>query len=292
MMSLSIVLITRSSAWIVPQDIDADGDQDLVGTLSSHADADVCLWVNKGSPQQAKFGEAKKLGKNAAFVHPSRDRNAWRLISPGIEYTDWQKNGLARKKEIVLPQAVNDQSIWTLADYNGDGHTDVIVFSQNTADAKARIFYGRADGTYATPFVLQVDGKDFDATGISSPHFVNMDEDDDLDLICLNARGHMIYYENSNTNSEPLYAKGRPVATGGLDDDLIVSIAAMTPFDANDDGDMDLLTVTGKGAIVCLIQSGQLTNGDPVFFPLKPWTQNISSTPSPRRMMMPKQPAR
>lgn len=289
-LSLPIVLTTMSSAWIVPQDIDADGDQDLIGTISSRADADVFLWVNEGSPQQAKFREAKSLGKNAAFVHPSRDHNTWRLISPGIEYTDWQKNGLARKKELVLPQAANDESIWTLADYNGDGHADVIVFSQTTTDAKARIFYGRADGTYAMPFVLQVDGKDFDSSGIRSPHFINMDEDDDLDLICLNAQGRLIYYENRNTNSEPLYAKGRPLATGALTDE-IVFIDAMTPFDPNDDGDHDLLTVTLDGQIVCFIQSGQLTDGDPVFFPLKPWIESASAQPTSRRMLMPEHPA-
>ncbi len=292
MLFFPIVLTTMSSAWIVPQDIDADGDQDLIGTLSSHADADVFLWVNEGSARQEKFSEAKKLGKNAAFVHPSRDHNTWRLVSPGIEYTDWQKNGLARKKELVLPQAAQNESIWTLADYNGDGHTDVIVFSQNAADAKARIFYGRADGTYATPFVLQVDGKDFDSSGIRSPHFINMDEDDDLDLIVVNVDGRLIYYENRNTNSEPLYAAGRLLATGGLEDDFMMLIAAMTPFDANDDGDMDFLTVTRKGAIVCFIQSGQLTDGDPVFFPLKPWIENSSAQPTSRRMLRPEHPAR
>ena len=252
------------------------------------------LFVYEKSKEEETSGllPPKRIGDAVQGLTVALSDGKIHLVSQGCEHTLDPEKGLVLKRKIQLPGSPPSSSLWTLADYNGDGHTDVIVFSQNTADAKARIFYGRADGTYATPFVLQVDGKDFDATGISSPHFVNMDEDDDLDLICLNARGHMIYYENSNTNSEPLYAKGRPVATGGLDDDLIVSIAAMTPFDANDDGDMDLLTVTGKGAIVCLIQSGQLTNGDPVFFPLKPWTQNISSTPSPRRMMMPERPAR
>lgn len=264
MMSLSIVLITRSSAWIVPQDMDADGDQDLFGTLSSHADADVFLWVNEGSQQQAKFREAKSLGKNAAFAHPSRDHNAWRLISPGIEYIDWQKNGLTRKKELVLPQVAQNESIWTLADYNGDGHTDMIVFSLTAPDAKARIFYGRADGSYAEPFVFQVDGKDFDAAGVRSPHFVNLDDDDDLDFLHLNTEGGLIYYENRNTNSEPLYAAGR-VLLGGTEK---IVIDAVCPFDWNADGHKDLIIMTRDGAISYLPHRGLYQNGLPMFSPL------------------------
>lgn len=265
MLPWPIVFTTMTaSAWIVPQDIDGDGDQDLIGTLSSHADADVCLWANEGSVRQAKFGEAKKLGKNAAFIHPSRDHLTWRLLSPGIEYTDWQKNGLAAKKEFALPQAAHKDSIWALADYNGDGHTDVIVFSQTAADAKARIFYGRADGSHAEPFVLQADGKDLDAAGIRSPHFVNLDEDDDHDLIGVNAEGQLIYYENRNTNSEPLYAAARILGGEG--------IRSVAPCDWDGDALVDLLIGTKDGKIGWMKHTAAPKDHPPVFSKAHPLT--------------------
>lgn len=251
------------------------------------------LFVYETSKQKgtSAYLPPKRIGDAVQGLLVGASEGKMRFVSPGCEHTLDAEKGLVQKRKIQLPLSPPAPCLWTLADYNGDGHTDVIVFSQTTADAKARIFYGRADGTYATPFVLQADGKDFDSSGIHSPQFVNLDDDDDLDFIHLDAMGRVIYYENRNTNSEPLYAKGRPLATGGLEDDNFMFFAAMTSFDANDDGDMDLLTVTGKGAIVCLIQSGQNTDGAPVFFPLKPWTQNSSQKPTTRRMLMPEHPA-
>jgi hypothetical protein len=179
------------------------------------------------------------------------------LLSPGLEYHEWAKHGLARKKAFVLPQAAVENTIWTLAEYNGDGHTDVIVFSQTAADAKARIFYGRADGSHADAFVLRADGKDFDSSGIRSPHFVNLDDDDDLDLICLDAGGRIIYYENSNTNSEPLYAAGRILVADAL--------RSMTPFDWDRDSLPDLMVETKEGKIGWMKQSARAKEGPPVF---------------------------
>ena len=180
-----------------------------------------------------------------------------RLVSPTCELALDPEKGLMHQRKIQLPASPPTPSLWTLADYNGDGHTDVIVFSQSPTDSKARIFYGRADGSHADAFVLRADGKDFDSSGIRSPHFVNLDDDDDLDLICLDTEGRIIYYENSNTNSEPLYAAGKTLDTAAL--------RSMTPFDWDRDSLPDLIVETKEGKIGWMKQSARTKEGLLVF---------------------------
>jgi len=182
------------------------------------------------------------------------------LVSPGCEHTLDPQKGLLLKHRILLPTAPPSPCLWTLADYNGDGRSDVIVFSQSADDAKARVFYGRADGSYSSPFVLQADGKEFDSSGLRSPHFANMDEDDDLDLICLNAAGLLIYYENRNTNSEPLYAAGEMLGNSTLESAL--------PFDWDGDSLLDLLVVTRNQKIGWMKHGASKTGKLPTFSPI------------------------
>lgn len=246
-----------ASAWIIPQDFDRDGDLDLFGTIESKPAADLHFWINEGIQTQPRFLTPLAKGKNVPLLTPGNVHGPWRLLSPGFEYLDWFQHGLTRKKALVLPQAAVDNVIWSPADYNGDGHCDVIVFSLIATDGKARIFYGRADGSFAMPFVLQADGKDLDSTGIRSPHFVNLDDDDDLDLIHLDAKGRMIYYENSNTNSEPLYAAGQPLGSDAL--------RMIVPFDWDGDALTDLIVETREGKIGWMKQSATDGKGPPVF---------------------------
>lgn len=224
------------------------------------------LFVYETSKQKgpSAYLPPKRVGDAVQGLLVAVSDGKMRFVSPGCEHTLDAEKGLVQKRKIQLPVSPPAPCLWTLTDYNGDGHTDVIVFSQTTADAKARIFCGRADGTYATPFVLQADGKDFDSSGIRSPHFVNFDDDDDLDFIHLDAKGRMIYYENSNTNSEPLYAAGR-VLHGGTEK---IVIDAVCPFDWNADGHTDLIIMTRDGSIGYQPHRGLYQNGLPMFSPL------------------------
>jgi hypothetical protein len=79
----------------------------------------------------------------------------------------------------------------------------------------------------------------------------------------LNAEGRLIYYENRNTNSEPLYAAG--LAVDGTEKTVI---NAVCPFDWNADGHTDLIIVTRDGAIGYLPHRGSYQNGLPMFSPL------------------------
>lgn len=193
----------------------------------------------QGTP--AQLSPPRRIGAAIEHLLPSFPEGKLRLLSPGGMHDIDPQKGLGEKRPLPLPARCPASSLWSLADYNGDGRSDVIVFSLMAEDAKARIFYGRADGTHAESFVFQIDGKDFDASHVRSPHFVNMDDDDDLDFLHLNAVGRLIYYENRNTNSEPLYAAGRMLGSDVLQ--------AIVPSDWDGDSLVDLIVVTQSGEI-------------------------------------------
>ena len=216
----------------------------------------------------AHFLPPRRIGDTVKNLMASFPEGKMRLVSPRWEHGFHLQTGLAEKQAVQLPAPLPASSLWALADYNGDGQSDAIVFSLSADDAKAQIFYGRADGSYAAPFVFQIEGKDFDATGLRSPHFVNLDDDDDLDFIHLDALGRLIYYENSNTNSEPLYGAGRILACRADKETLLAAMDAVSPFDWNADGHTDLIIVTRDGAIGCLPHSGAGKDGVPIFLPM------------------------
>lgn len=208
------------------------------------------------------FLTARRIGDTAKNLTPSFPEGKLRLLSPGWEHEFDPQKGLTGKKALPIPDIMTKPVLCLQVDYNGDGRSDVIVFSSDKYDAKARIYYGRADGSYAEPFVFQIDGKDFDATGIRSPHFVNLDDDDDFDFIHLNAEGRLIYYENRNTNSEPLYSTGMKLETKIL--------LAATPCDWDRDQLEDLIVMTKEGKIGWMKQTektGHAPNySDVIFF--------------------------
>ena len=208
-----------------------------------------------GQPPQ--FSATRRIGDAVKHLLPSFPGGKLRLASPGWTYEIDQQKGLKKIKPLLLPMEKIDTALWSLADYNGDGRCDVIVFSRVAEDAKARIFYGRADESHAAAFVFQVDGKDFDATGVHSPHFVNLDDDDDLDFFHLDAEGRLIYYENRNTNSEPLYAAGRRLRSELMQ--------AIVPTDWDGDSLIDLILVTQGGEIGWMKQKARHSGQMPAF---------------------------
>lgn len=207
--------------------------------------------------QPARYAAPRRIGDAVKHLLPSGSGGKLRLASPGWMHGIDPQEGLREKKPMLLPDQRGGSGLWSMADYNGDGRIDVIVFSLAPENAQARIFYGRADGSHAEPFVFQVDGKDFDSTRVHSPHFVNLDDDDDLDFLHLNAEGRLIYYENRNTNSEPLYAAGRMLGSQVM--------RAVYPVDWDSDLLVDLLVVTPEGKIGWRKQGGGRDGAAPVF---------------------------
>lgn len=282
-----------ATAWPIPGDADGDGDYDLLVSCHDPAADGLFFWENTtgatAKHKQAVFLAAKRLSDTLPQLMPSYVERKLRVLSPGWEFAECNNKGLQQKKPIpkiaVLPRGPQQ---WRYADFNGDGHQDLIVGvafdeeahkKQVLRGSSIHVCYGRADGTYAEPFMLLADGKSILINEFPSPNFSNFDADDDLDLLCAGSHGSFIYYENSNTNSEPLYAAGKPLHDPQgkqvtMPSPQIVPIA----FDWDRDGDLDLIVGTAEGRVALVENTGTFREHVPIF--LQPvFFQQIPPTP-------------
>lgn len=267
-----------ATAWPIPCDADADGDYDLLVSRDDSPNAGLEFWENTGKDKQPMFRAARRLGDSMPHLMPSYVEGKMRVLSPGWEFSECGMKGLQQKK--ALPEIkgmAHGPQQWRYADFNGDGQQDLIVGvafdeaaqrMQVLRGSSIQICYGRADGAFAEPFMLLADGKAIIMTKLPSPNFANFDADDDLDLLCAGHDGSFIYYENSNTNSEPLYAVGRPLrdAEGkeiSMRSKHIVPIA----FDWDRDGDLDLIVGDAEGRVAWVEHTGTFREHVPIFLP-------------------------
>ncbi len=285
-------------AWPLPCDADGDGDFDLIVSCPDKPSNGVYLFENTtGDTAKNKlpvFAKARRLSDTVPYVMPSYVDGKMHVLSPGCEYMDFCKTGTKEKQ--ILPIAANyfktmkpssriRHNQWRYADYNGDGREDLIVAIEDWSDygwdnawdanghwvngplrGSIHVFFGRSDKTYSEPFELLADGKPLETFGCPSPSFAHFDEDDDLDLICGSFLDGFTYYENSNTNSEPLYAAGKKIVDPQghevkMDLQMIVPIA----FDWDKDSDTDLIVGDEDGRVAFVENTGKIANHVPVF---------------------------
>jgi hypothetical protein len=272
--------LTTATAWPIPYDIDGDGDYDLLVSREGKDVHGLFLWENtSGDTAKNKwptFQAERRLGDTVPRLMPSYVEGKMRLLAPVWEVTEFSRKGLLQKKPLFgIPNISRGDQQWRFADFNGDGHQDLIVGVAYGEEAQklqvlrgssVQVCYGRADGTFAEPFMLLADGKSILMTELPSPNFSNFDEDDDLDLLCVSANGGFIYYENSNTNSEPLYAKGKPLCDAlGKEVKLPSQKLVAIVFDWDRDGDLDLIVGDAEGRVALMEHSGTVRDHMPVF---------------------------
>lgn len=295
-------------AYPIPVDADGDGDFDLIVSCPDKPSNGVWLFENAtGDTAKNKlptFKPARRLSGTVHYVMPSYVEGQLRVLSPGHEYKNFTRTGLAEKVKLGVPANFYKpqwkqpkgpkvrHNQWRLVDYNGDGRPDLIVGIEDWSeygwddawDARGRwkngplhgfvyVFLGKADGTYAEPLLVQAGGKPVDTFGCPSPNFADFDGDGDLDLLCGEFLDGFTYFENVGTRTEPKYAPGRRLkdATGArlaMDLQMIVPIA----FDWDKDGDLDLIVGDEDGRVAFVENTGKLaadrtpTFAPPVYF--------------------------
>ena len=275
-------------AWPVPCDADGDGDYDLIVSCPDKPSNGVWLFENATGDTKTNrmpvFKPARKLSKTLHYVMPSYVDGGMRVLSPGIEYRNFEKVGLAEPTKLDVeakfykpegtqpkgPKMRHNQ--WRYVDYDGDGDLDLITGIEDWSyygwddawNAKGEwqngplhgfVLLHRNSGStaspkYAEPVKLEANGRPIDTFGCPSPSFVDFDGDGDLDLLCGEFLDGFTYFENTGSRTEPQYASGLGLKNHrgerlAMDLEMIVPIA----FDWDRDGDHDLIVGDEDGRV-------------------------------------------
>jgi uncharacterized protein (DUF2141 family) len=146
----------------------------------------------------------------------------------------------------------------TFVDIDGDGDKDVFI-----GDFTGTISYYQNTGTAAVPVFTMLTGtaNPFDGVTVghySTPSFVDIDGDGDMDAFIGVDDGTIRYYKNTGTAAAPVFT----VQTGAANPLDIVDIGSYSIpsfVDIDGDGDMDAFIGAGDGTITYYKNTGTTT---------------------------------
>ena len=289
-------------AWPVPGDADGDGDHDLIVSCPDKPSNGIWLFENTtGGTDKTKlpvFKAARRLSRTVPYVMPSWTDGQLRVLSPGWEYPDFLRAGLAKKTELPVPAnfykpggtAMGGPRLrhqqWRYADYDGDGWQDLIagmedwshygwdnawndegIWQNGPLHGYVFVFRNTGAGQFAAaPLQVAAGGKPVDTFGCPSPNFHDFDRDGDPDLLCGGFLDGFTYFQNTGTRTAPCYAAGRPLRDAhGAEVRMELQMIVPVAFDWDQDGDHDLITGDEDGRVAFVENSGGLADGVPVF---------------------------
>lgn len=197
-------------------DLDGDGDLDLL----------------------AGIGESLLGGPTAGITRGFR--NIGTPTAPRFEeYTQFVNN---------IPD-VGLNSYPTLEDINNDGKLDLLIGRD-----LASFYFFRNDGTVNAPQWTYINQYINTETSHywKNPHFVDLDNDNDFDLVYGTDDGNLNAYQNNGTASTPLFQYN-----GTWFPVVKVSGHSTTSFaDIDNDGDLDLISGTSTGQVRLIQNNG------------------------------------
>jgi hypothetical protein len=262
-----------SGVSLATGDWDGDGDQDLV--TGEHWGI-LRFFRNDGPPawtEQAFSLPLDLAGDSAPALADWDDDGDQDLLIGQVhgqvhQYTnagaatepDWQADGIL----LTLPWTDHPHAFPTLADVDGDGDFDLFIGEGGWQGpgAGGNIHYYRNDGTPSSPdWTLVTDNwLGLDVGGWSTPTFVDIDADGDLDLFVGDEAGTVTFVEN--TSSAALTASGTPTAPAWAApvqpyaDLHLGAYSAPAFFDLDQDGDLDMLVGLESGSLAYVRNTG------------------------------------
>lgn len=287
-------------SWIVPADVDSDGNTDLIVSCEDVPYNGVWYFRNTGDDLlHPTFDKAKKLSKGVINVQPSWVDGKLRVLTPGFEYPDFINSGVdkpvaLKSGEENLPTNVHFNNVrgnmWRFVDYDGDGLVDIVVGSDDWTDygwddaysddgvwkngpLRGNVYLLRNTGSndvpvYEKPTMLKdLDGNILETFGWPSPNFADWDGDGDLDIIGIEFRDTIQYAENVGTRTEPKYKPFAPVfLEDGKPAAAELAMPTIVAYDWDKDGDLDVLLGDEDGRIALFVNTGRLNESNQPLF--------------------------
>jgi hypothetical protein len=162
---------------------------------------------------------------------------------------------------VTNPFGLTDVGIYaspTLADIDGDGDLDAFV-----GERFGNTFFYRNTGSASNPVFAAPTTNDFGLTDVgdsAAPTFADIDGDGDLDAFVGNLDGNTLFYRNTGSASNPVFAA--PTTNDfGLTD--VGFYAKPTLADIDGDGDLDAFVGNTAGDTLFYRNTGSASN--PVF---------------------------
>ncbi|MBP5622028.1 MAG: VCBS repeat-containing protein [Thermoguttaceae bacterium] len=287
-------------SWVVPADVDSDGNTDLIISCEDVPYNGVWYFRNIGDDLlHPTFDKAKKLSKGVINVQPSWIDGKLRVLTPGYEYPDFIHTGVdkpvaLKSGEENLPINVHVNNVrgnmWRLVDYDDDGLVDIVVGSDDWTDygwddaysddgvwkngpLRGNVYLLRNIGSndvpvYEKPTMLKdLDGNVLETFGWPSPNFADWDGDGDLDIIGIEFRDTIQYAENVGTRTEPKYKPFAPVCLeDGKPAAAELAMPTIVAYDWDKDGDLDVLLGDEDGRIALFVNTGRLNGSNQPLF--------------------------
>ena len=282
-------------AWPMPMDFDKDGDFDLVVVCPDKPFNGTYFFENKqGNVKMPVFEPPVRIGKGTHNVQVSYVDGEPRVLSPGIEHTEFYEKGIDTGVELPVKAGEIFQSVgntrarqWKYVDFDGDGLPDLVAGFGDWTDygwddayndlgvwtngpLRGYVFWLKNQGShekpeYGKPQQLMAGDKKLEVFGWPSPNFADYDRDGDLDLICGEFRDTFTFFPNTGTRRQPVYAEGQTLMAG--DEPLTMDLQMIVPvaFDWDRDGDMDLICGDEDGRVALLEGKGVTRQGVPIF---------------------------
>ena len=289
---LSVDLGVGLWAWPIPIDYDNDGDFDLVISCPDIPNNGTFLFENPGGKNQTFpiFKPARKIARGMQNLQISYIGETPYVTIPGKHFHQFCTHQYNRSFQLPAKarfyQGKTRANQWKLADYDGDGNTDLIIGIGDWADygwdnaydpngnwkngpLHGYVYWVKNTGSnekpkYAKPEKIKAGDGVVDTYGMPSPNLADFDGDGDLDLLCGEFLDGFTYHKNTGTRTIPQYAN--PIR---LPISMDLQMVTPTIIDWDKDGDIDIICGDEDGRVAFIENTGHLTpEGEiPVFSP-------------------------